>query len=512
MKGTIALKYLETQTPVDLVSKIVAQNDKTFGYCFFDEDGLNPVGTPGHPDAKGLVESQAQAKQQTLYIFGAEAPKLDEDLQPWELLRNSKNEIVCVGFFEGDFTGLAKTDSAHIPAYHCMEKLSKKLKGILRATKDNSLELYEYCKSDEFKDEVLEYFTGEGSIVLHFNNNHILWFCNPPERRTINEFGMFSSLCGWETPIEKLPVKEEKPVQAKKGNDKLAAIMAAKGAGAAKPTPVGSGTILPDKRTSEAPKPAAVPSNGPTTYEGILMTKTLRILPENKAENLLKQGGRFRHLKNWFFSVGDNSWPAGFDEKQMQEIWSDIVEAYKSGKDWVTMLKKLPGVLSKTDKEDAKKQYDILIKTGLATDVGTSNRVTTGGKDDVVKVITPTEGDTESFLPTMSERSVAELKKFTDTYWDRNHQPLERDPTKLKAYEEKYPTFLEKAGLSSWSQMFGLPLEAYQMICKRHDTAKLFMLGAITEIERLSKLVPQSQQQPSQGVTAASLPGARKRA
>ncbi len=138
-------------------------------------------------------------------------------------------------------------------------------------------------------------------------------------------------------------------------------------------------------------------------------------------------------------------------------------------------------------------------------------------KDDVTKVVTPTEGTSSEgeFLPTVNEKSQEYLKTFVDKYFDKSHKAIPIDPTKLKAYQDKYPNILEKMGVKSWSDMFGLPLEAYQMITQRHDLARLAMFSMVTEIERLHRLVPASQQTPaSEAKTSmlAGLPGARRRA
>lgn len=519
MKGIIALKYLETPQPLDLVSKIIEHNKETFGYCFVDADGLNPTGDRGYPDPEGLVKSQDQAKMQTVYLFGAEAPALDEDHQPWEMLRNSKNEIVAVGFFEGDFSGMKKVDSAHVPAYHAKETLARKLKMMLRAVKDDADQLYEECKSDEFKAEIEELFTTDGTVVLQFKNDHVLWFCNPLTRKITNKFGIFSDLAGWVEPKEVETTEGKITVEPlsnkKKGNDKLAALMAA----SKSPT---SNSGVPKANPANPPAsvptvvPPAVSQGTPTTYEDILKTKTLRILSEEKVAGMLKGGGKFRHVENWYNDVGGGGWPADWDKSSMMDLWNEITSAFKRGGDsWKELAKDLPGIIGKKDKVDARKEYEALKAKGLATDVGDKttviNKVETQGKDDVTKKITSIEGtgDTE-FLPILSEGSVVHLQKFVEKYWDKNHQPLDRDPTKLKTFEDKFPSFLEKAGLKEWADLDKLPLEAYQDICRKHDLARLLMFGLVTENERLRK-TRTAVQQTSQ-MTAANLPGARKRA
>lgn len=512
MKGTIALKYLEKKTPLELLTKVLEANPKTFGYCYIDADGLNPTGVHGFPDPKGLWESQDQAKEQTLYIMGNEAPGLDEDLQPWEMLRNSKNEIVAVGFFEGDFTGLVKVDSAHNAAYHAKEALSKKMKMVLRAAKDDAEALFEECKSEEFKAEILELFTGDGTIVLHFKNDQILWFANPPERKILNEFGMFSNLCGWEPP--KAEAVTEKvtamslPGAKKKSNDKLAAAMAKSAALAA--------VAPPNKPAADAAQgPQKVPDRRPehTTLEAILKNKSLRFLLEDKVWGILKAGGKFKTIENWYRDVG-GGWPAGYDRASMMELWNKVKTGEQDGT-WKEKMKDLPGILGIKQREEARAEYADLLAKGLATDLdkntGATSNLVDSNKDDVTKKIIPIEGSGEKvYLPILDEKSVEHLQRFVTKYWDKNQQPLERDPTKLRAYEDKYPSFLEKAGLKNWDAMFKLPLEAYQEICKRHDLARLLMFGLVTEIERLRKTAA-AQSSPA-SMTADSLPGARKRA
>jgi hypothetical protein len=521
-KDVIALKYLETKTPLDLVEKITLACKGTFGYSFVDEDGLNVSAVAGHPDAKGLVETQDQMKTQTLYFFGEKAPALDEDLQPWEMLRNSKNEIVCAGFFEGDF-GVSKPDSSHTAAYHVQQALARKLRMALKSLKDNTQELYEHCKSEDFQEEVKELFMGDGSIVLHFSNNQILWFCSPVERKHTTPFGMFSDLCGWEAP-KALPdgvhtVPEKKTTA--KGLDKIAALMAAK---THKNTDTAAEEHIsppPQKeRTSDVPKVPQTPSTGPTTYQGILATKSLSLLGEDKVASFLKNGGRFRHVENWYMSVGNNSWPAGHSKASVMETWNKIKEHEKDGT-WKDYVKELPGVLGSKARKEAKEEYEVLVASGHATDVGdrvvTANVVSGSSKETVTKVVTPMEGVSADgeFLPTISEGSQVKLQEMKDKFFDKSHKAIPIDPTKLKAYLDKYPNILEKMGVKSWSDMFGLPLEAFQMIAQRHDLARLCMFSMITEIERLQKLVPASQQAPASDSTKsmlAGLPGARKRA
>ena len=522
-KAVIALKYLEVKHPLDLVEKIVKANGGSFGYSFVDADGVNPYGEVGKPDPKGLVESQDQVKAKTVYYFGAEAPKLDEDLQPWEMLRDSKNNIVCVGFFEGNFDGAAKADSSHIPAYHAKEVLARKLKMMLRSLKDNGEELYEFCKHDDFQEEIKELFTGDGSIVLHFFNDQLLWFCSPIDRKKTNEFGMFSDLCGWEgIPVTSVPqVKSETKVTGK-GLDKLKAMMDARKSGT-------SGTPTEEKRTTEPPKQPQTPSvvpmerspGNPTTYLDILKTKPLRTLTEEKVAGLLKAGGHFRHLENWYKNLQDTAetgtvWPAGYDRSKMMDLWNEIKNAEKSGT-WKALVTKLPGVLEKKHRDEAKKEYAALVTLGLATDVTdkvtTSNKVE-ASKDNVVKVVTPTEGTDKGF-PVMTEKGDKLLQEFVDKYFDKSHRVIPIDPSKgLKAYVEKHPDFKQKAGIPDWVEMAHLPAEAFWMLTNRAENAVLCMCSMALEIERLQKLVPVSQQAPADERRSplAGLPGARKRA
>lgn len=517
-KSVIALKYLEAKIPVDLVEKITSSYGGTFGYSFVDEDGLQLSASTGTPDAEGLVATQDQLKTQTVYFFGEEAPSLDEDLQPWEILRNSKNEIVCAGFFEGDF-GLTKPDSAHISAYHTCQALSRKLRMAQKSLKEDGEALYEHCKSDDFQEEITELIHGDGSIVLHFFNNKLLWFCNPPDKKKTTPFGMFSDRCGWEPP-KALPegihtVPEKKTA---KGLDKLAALMAEKSSG----TPVAGTT---KERTTEAPKQPVVPPNpNLTTYAAILASKPLKFMTEEKVGNFLRNGGRFRHVLNWYQSVNSNdptgNLPADFDKADLQQIW-DKIKAHEKDGTWKDYVKELPGVLGNKERKEAKEEYDSLVAAGKATDVGekviVAHKVAeTSSKSEVTKKVTPMEGVSADgeFLPTISEKSQVLLQDMKDKYFDKSHKAIPIDPTKLKAYQDKYPSILEKMGVKDWSDMFGLPLEAYQMVAQRHDLSRLAMFSMMTEIERLRRLTS-GQQAPAveeKSSMIAGLPGARKRA
>ena len=398
MKAAIALKYLESKTPVDLVEKITGMYKGTYGYSFVDQDGLNIESCTGHPDPKGLIESQDAVKAKTLYFFGETAPALDEDLQPWEMLRNSKNEIVCVGFLEGDF-GQTKPDSSHISAYHTQQNLARKLRLALKSLKDNTEELYQHCKSDDFQEEIKELFVGDGSIVLHFANDEILWYCNPIDRKKTTAFGMFSDMCGWEAP-------KTMPDGVHAVPDKKIDLSKLPGAKGSKVAP------QEKERTSEAPKAVLAPStNGPTTYLDILKTKPLSFITEDKAENFLKGGSKFKHIENWYMNVdGDGKWPADFNRASIKELWDDLVETYRNRGDWKACVKKLPGVLSKKARNEAKKEYEELVKAGTATDVGdkvTLTNTVEATREDVTKKVTPVEGVSADgeYLPTISEGS-----------------------------------------------------------------------------------------------------------
>lgn len=492
MKATIALKYLEKPLPQSLLEKMVAANGKSFGYSFVDDDGLNPTGDHGAPDAEGLFKTQDMMKMATIYIFGQEELALAEDIQPWEMLRDNDNGIACVGFFEGDFTGLVKADSAHTAAFHAKEAVSKKLKMLLRACKGDVEAFYEECKSDEFKGEIDELFTSDGTIVLQFPNDKLLWFANPPERKIVKDIGIFSNLCGWEEPkaVEDLRgVTEVTHDKAKgKGNDKLAALMAKGGTKSADPAapPPPKPVVVPDKVLDK------LPPGSPTTYEGIVATKVLRTLGEEKIWGILKAGGKFKTIENWYRDVG-GGWPAGHDKSTMMDLWNSVKAGEQDGT-WREHAKKLPGILSTKDKNDARKEYEALVAKGQAT-------------DKVTDVVAEFKEDEESeMLPTVSERSMGDLQNFVLKYFDKSHRPINRNPEKLKDFEDKYPSFLEKAGLKHWSDCKAIPPEGWQMIAKRHDLTRLALMSAVAEIIRLNK----QSGVVSDKVTASNLPGAKK--
>lgn len=320
--------------------------------------------------------------------------------------------------------------------------------------KESVEDLYEECKSQDFKDEVQELITTEGTVVLHFCNNKVLWFTNHDSGKHIFSGGIASGLHGWEEPGEdEFPDLEVTPAKI--------------------PAP----TKQELKSTTAPPKDVVENYTGPRTEAGIYAEYDNQL---RSPESLVKEGKlkSWNHVKNWSEDV------FGYVPEGMKEAF----EKFKGKNQTADPNVKFPKALPKLVKAEARAKIDRLRSQGLLETKTPAEQLAqhfnkVDSKTGVVAKVTPvTEVQPAVLTPTISEKSVERMDEFKNKYMDKSLQVIE-SPNDFD--ETDYPTFLEKMGLKDWSQLYGCPLEGWQYLAHRTDLARLCMFSMIREIKRL---------------------------
>lgn len=406
------------------------------GLACMHEGKLTSARIKGAPTVATFKQMTEEFGNSTMmFVVGAgDGTLLDEDMQPFELLKNKDGELVAVGSLSGDFANHSVVKSSHTNEYHCVQSvLIPKLRKLYKSVGEGIPELIEELKDPVTAADFQHYWGNYGDITI-LTSEGVINFTAKNIRAGDFNWGRTSDALNYkEQTVAKVETKELSMLE------KLKAKMGGK-------------------------EPAAAPDvTGPTTATS---TSAAAIVAASEDE---------------FEMVG----PAPQDLANKDKIqW------------WVAEVGYKPeGYKLNTTKVKRKKGTKVGVLHALAaTNVadaataGTAERtapVGTGPQPDVMKVDPktlpdkkdpPANGsDTTSKhvsadnLPLISPKQKIELKKglFADPevmkiLGDDHRATL--DPKLLKTFEDTYHTFTDGMGIGELDQTMNWPFELYNKL------------------------------------------------
>lgn len=360
---------------------------------------------------------------------------LDEDMQPYVLLRNKDGDPICVGLFDGNFEGYSVVKSTHIDEYHLVnDVLIPKMKKIYKLVDEKIVDLIAELKDpDGFSNGFFNNcWTNRGNITLFTAEADPITFSGG---NLIKE-GKFN--WGWTSDAFNYKEQTVAKTEAEKPMSMLEKLKAKAASTAAAVTAV-TGPVE-EKKTETAIETVAKVME---EYEDV------RLPAEADAA-----GDRWpnkRRVEWWVTEIGYK--PEGYKER------STVVKRKKG-----TKMGLLHPLLAEKAKEEA-------IAKGQATPLPAENNApaaSSGASEAVVEHVKDTSvknNVTTAYMPILSPKQKINLK----TSWLKDAEMVKilgddykemNDPKLLKEMEENYATFWDGLGLT---EEIALSFEA---ICK----------------------------------------------
>lgn len=344
---------------------------------------------------------------------------LDEDMPPFELLKDKNGQLVAVGALAGDYSNHSVVKSTHTNEYHCVNSvLIPKLKKIYKSVGEGIPELIEELQDPVTANDFTHYWANYGDITI-LTESGITNFSAGNIKAGEFNWGRTSDALNYkEQTVAKVVVEPPKELSA---FDKLKQKMTGKAPDAEVPAPVtGSST-------------AAIAAVNGDEYE----------------------------------MVGPA--PQDLHNKQKIEWWvSEVGYKPENYKDKTTKVKRKKGTklgvlapLAATNVKDA--------ATPISNDQIKAEAAASAAapQPDMVKNISPQHVSTSN-LPLLSPKQKLQLKNgiFNDPevlkiLGDDHRATL--DPKLLKEFEDTFHTFTDGMGIGELDQTMNWP---FDLFCK----------------------------------------------
>lgn len=341
---------------------------------------------------------------------------LDEDMQPFELLKdNDGNTIVC-GFFDGKFEGYAVPKSTHTDEYHLVnDVLIPKLKKIYKSVGGGIPELIEELKDPVTTRDFNNMWTTRGNITL-FTKEGPVTFSSNTDQKGIFNWGWTSDPFNYKEQTVAKPDKvvEDKPMSML---EKLKAKAGLKTEAApAEVDPPIAAVTGPAAKASVAP--AAIVAVSDDNFETVGLPK--------EASNWTNKD----KIKWWISEVGYK--PEGYKEQKTK------VKRTKGTK---------VGVLAPLASTNVQDAASPISKEEIAKEV------VKAPEPEMVKD-TSVKNLTTAYMPILSPKQKLNLK----TSWLKDAEVVKVlgddfkaaiDPKLLKEFEETYATIWDGLGMEN---------------------------------------------------------------
>ena len=410
-------------------------------------------GTP-KPEAFADV-SEVFGKNWMAFALGkAGQDILEEDIQPFELLKDKDGQVIAVGFFDGQFEGYTQPKSSHIDEYHLVnDVLIPKLKKIYRSVGGGIPELIEELNDPVTKQDFNNCWTHRGNITIFTAEGPPITFTGQNIYKADFNWGWTSNAGNYkEQTVAKVEPKADAEAPLTLRQKLLAKAGLKQQNGATTIVDVKTDVIGPVKPTLTS---AAAINAVMEEYEDVR-------LPAD-ANNWVNK----KKIEYWIGEIGYK--PEGY---------KDLKTTAKRRKG--TKMGVLHPLFSEKAKEEA-------VAKGQATPLVVDNNapaasveapmINTEAVNDHVKD-TSIKNVTTAYMPIISPKQKAGLR----TSWMKDAEVVKVlgddfkatiDPKELKGFEETFPTFWSGFGIEGGSRP--LSYEAYVKLgeCDPRALAKL---------------------------------------
>ena len=425
--GTILFVKKGQLPPDNLLQKILEENT-SFNGCAFAEGGeiliaLDDEAATLEDVKTAIMQAIKDRPDKTMIFFFGKYPDgfLDEDMQPYPVLRNSKDEVIMVAFLEGKFPQYSQPNSNHSDAYFCAFKhIMPTLYKSYVAAGSSVPKLMESLDDDATKMSLTNMLGTDGTIVLLAGNGEAV-MANKGNSTMDKEFkwGYTSNTYG--VVEAEYPEKEEPKVPEKKTMQ----------FGKIKPKAAASADITYTNIKTPTTATAAPPT--------VAMEKVMWSAQELNTRNLPKGTfcKQYRDVIKKGYKVRANFCPPN---------WRELPEVE------VTNVNFLKPTLTATSSAASKT---------VATEKTPATNTTTGATSNVTVASKEGQVTQESFVPSpadisylvddfLKKKDVADqIQKHRLTVKAQGSSLLAIDPTELKKDAERNVPFYATAGLNS---------------------------------------------------------------
>lgn len=431
---------------------------------------------------EGYEDIRKELKEQDVFFWSGNHPGDvgAEDIQPFVLNTDEKDNPIIVLFIEGNFHGTPPEGSNHSPAWHLMqEDIAPKIAQLARLVDGDLDKLLGEMQSPLFKKDMDRLSIDHGNITFLIANGdkaeHLVFGNNP----TVGfSWGWTSQAYGYETPkAEDRPAQGVKPA-ASKFSIKSKAVPAT--------PPVDLAT-------------AGTPLNKPTSVPGVKPTDTTIKAPEEefflvKADMIWDK----KRKEHFYRTAGGGIMPkTSYHNCPTIKVTKKFLEELNAKGD----LKHLPtlrALIGATTEPD--------ISAPAEPDKGVEP---VKPQDDTKKVGEPRP----VIVPAEEKRQIKDF--INDPIFKATvdkHREIIGDPAKLKEYNSKIITFCEATGVDGIEKTFGWPPEILEEMFKTWPAASALLYCDLVRaysnaLNELAKKTEPKKEEVAATPTAASIKG-----
>lgn len=439
-ENVIVIKKAGEKVSVAYLEKVVKKYTTYMGSALVYDKKMVVAKAKGLPTLAAINDIQdAFTDNLIVFTFGlCDKDIFEEDMQPFEVLKNDDKETIGIACLEGGFQGYSVVKSTHTDEWHCFQdfvspKLGKLYKGADKKIAGLLEELQDKITHKDFSNS----WTDRGNIaLLMVEGEPVVFSSNNPDKAPYN-WGWTSNALGH---VEQTVAKEEKKIE---------------------PAPVDKPLTLLEKLKLKAKGGATVITAASTALPKEITDPpptdtTLKVNPE---------------AGEWVTPPRDR------DTNQKKADWYITTVGYKPQKYkngvavFLTNARKAE-VAAGTAKE--LKGSEILAAAAAAT-----KHPSAGDAASPIDQPEPTQQPSSQSgepLPMLSPR----VKKSIADGWMKTPEVLKIlgedqsvvfDPKKMAEFENKFATFADHFGLGSMDKTFNWPYSMFLSLGKDHIEA-----------------------------------------